>query len=276
MGYEDREYRAPLDYATRITPAVKGILIATISVYVLQVILGGIWPGRLEGFLAFSPAKAVERLWLWQFVTAGFLHDPSDLWHILLNMLILGMVGPEIERLYSTRRFLVLYAGSIAFAHLCYAFVHAAHPFREVMGASGAITGLLVLFAIHFPDARIWLFFFFPVRARVAVLILLAMDLHATLIRQSDGIAHAAHLGGALFAFGYSRTYVWFEERLRFVDRLLARRDRRRERAREADDRAMDEGVNAVLEKVSREGIQSLTAEERALLDRASRKYRDR
>ncbi len=275
MGYADREYRMPVDFAVRITPAVKWILIACVAVYGLQLVCAFARPGAIENLLGFKPARAVGDLWLWQFVTGGFLHDTRSLWHILLNLLILWFVGPELERLYGTRRFLILYFGSIAFAHLCYAVVHfSAHPFTNVIGASGAITGLLVLFAIHFPDAKVWFFFLFPIPARIAVLILLAMDLHAMIVSQPDGIAHAAHLGGALFAFCYRRWHPWFEERLHFVDRFFDRHDLRREFREETRDRAMEEEMNRILEKISREGIQNLAPEERALLERVSARYR--
>jgi hypothetical protein len=141
------------------------------------------------------------------------------------------------------------------------------------VGASGAIFALMVAFARFFPTQQFLLFFIFPVQARYAVLIIGAIEL--LLITSNDRIAHIAHLGGALFAWVYLRWGMEF----RPMEAIKAHREgARREQVRREEEKLQEAmvDIDPILQKISREGIQALTREEKEKLDRVSEMKRRR
>lgn len=151
---------------------------------------------------------------LWTLLTAAFSH--IDLWHIALNMIVLWSFGSVLERLWGIRLFVGFYlvAALVSSASHCFvssAFLH--DPNVAALGASGAVSGLLLAFALLFPKHRILLFGIVPIPALVGALAFVAIDLWG-LVAQTQGggvgIGHGAHLGGALCGFffwaGYLRT----------------------------------------------------------------------
>ena len=272
MGLPNRDYMRPLDWVERPRWGVLGIIIATVAAFFLE---GAVFGGGGERFVfwfALTPSDVVRHGWVWQIITHLFLHDPFALSHILFNMLFLYWFGTEIESRYGTRRFLTLYFGAGLVGGLIYV---AGEYFRELhtpaMGASGAVMGVMVVAAPHDPRRPIWLFFLIriPLGALVAVYILI--DLYHTISRMQSGVANLAHLGGAFFGYLFFRFHGWPGARLSF--RGLRRIDPRR--LFQTDPRKIEAEVDAILEKISREGIQSLTPRERSTLDKASRLRRD-
>jgi membrane associated rhomboid family serine protease len=154
--------------------------------------------------LGLHPAWVIQSLWIWQLVTYMFLH--GGIFHILFNMLALWMFGTELERIWGTRYFLKFYfvtgigagALTVLIALLPFDFtrqlLHA-----NIIGASGAIYGLLLAYALYFPDRPI-LLVVFPVPAKIAVTILGAIAFYSSL-SESGGVANATHLGGLLVAY---------------------------------------------------------------------------
>ena len=184
-----------------ITPAVKWIIWANIAAFVATVIR----PDLLN-ILGVRPAAVIERYWIWQPVTYMFMHvGPA---HILFNMLGIWMFGVELERRWGTPFFIKYYAASgigggltmllvslLPFAATAPAYV------TPTVGASGALFGLLLAFAIYYPERPILLLFVF-VPARVFVMIYGGLALLNT-FQPSRGIADAAHLGGMIFGYIY-------------------------------------------------------------------------
>jgi membrane associated rhomboid family serine protease len=241
-------------------------------------------------------------------ITSAFSH--IDLMHILFNMLALWFFGTDVENRYGYRNFIALYvicgmAGSAL--HVLSSMFGSYAQFGPALGASGAVMGIAVVAAFVNPH-RIFLFMFvIPMPLWVLVSLYVLMDL-VSAVQGSHGIANFAHLGGALAGFlmhrfdvrifgdGYRSFNVW--DRLR---RLVRRKPKMRvlERKRVPDDLTPDaiqsaraasssraveekmlidartaERVDAILAKISREGIDALTPEERAFLEESSRKYR--
>ena len=155
--------------------------------------------------LGLVPFFLVHRLWVWQVVTYMFLH--GGLFHILFNMLALWMFGAELERIWGTRYFLKFYfvtgAGAgiltVLFSLLPFEFAQQLYG-SVIIGASGAIYGLLLAYGLYFPDRPIYMYFLFPIPAKIFVAIMGAIALYASLSR-AGGIANATHLGG--LAVGY-------------------------------------------------------------------------
>jgi membrane associated rhomboid family serine protease len=186
-----------------ITPAVRILLYVNIGMYVATLIFP-----RIVDWLGLIPEQVVERFWLWQPVTYMFLHARNPT-HILFNMLILWMFGVELERMWRTRFFVKYYfvtgigAGllSVLVAMLPFAVTTAAYD-DNIIGASGALFGLLLAFALYFPNRPILMFLFFPVPAKYFVMILGAINLLIS-IDGSGGVAATTHLGGLLVGYVY-------------------------------------------------------------------------
>jgi membrane associated rhomboid family serine protease len=183
-----------------ITPAVKWIIIANIAVYVATLIVRS-----LIVLLGLIPEAVVERFWIWQPVTYLFLH--GDIVHILFNMLGIWMFGVTLERQWGTTFFLKYYFVAGIGAGLTVILVGLL-PFEltsstytaATIGASGALYGLLLAFAVYYPDTPILMFFLFPVPAKYFVMIIGAI---ALLTSPNTGVSNAAHLGGLLFGWLY-------------------------------------------------------------------------
>ena len=243
---------------------VRALLVVTLLVYVVQQLA----PPAFTLLLGLRPADVVGELRLWQPFTYMFLH--GGFLHVLFNLLVLWMMGSAIERLWGTREFVTYYlACGLGAAALAFAL-----PWtwdRLVIGASGAIFGVLTAFAVLFPHRTIYLWFVIPVPARYLVLILFGLEV--LLIGSRDGVAHFAHVGGAVTG------YAWLRLGLRDrVDPIGWWRRRRRPRltvhpggAPRPRRRAQEDEVDRILDKISRSGLQSLTPEESRTLEEASR-----
>lgn len=212
----------------RITYATQRLILANILVFAVQLVLQipfGAAKLPLGGyatyFLAFRP-DLVTQGFVWQPLTYMFLH--GGLMHLFFNMLGLFFFGPDVERVLSTRqffRFYVLCGALGVLAGLIPYFLNGSGT--TVVGASGATLGVLVAFAIAFPDREIILFPFpFPINARAIVLVFVVLNL-LDAIRPGSNVSVSTHLGGMAVAF----VYMKLAPRIRdWSDSMLKRRPR--------------------------------------------------
>ena len=259
----------------------------------------------LDSWGALEPYKVAQGQ-LWRMVTYAFLHDTRSPWHIVFNMLVLWMFGPAIEQVLGKREFLAFYLTAAVAAGLCHlGFSYAMQDPNGAVGASGALMGVLMLYAVFYPHAPITIYFVLTLEARWMILIYLIYDAWPILQalsgsgRQTDGIAHAAHLGGLVFGYIYFKagwkltgwlstrggpslgqrlTRWWTRPPLR-VYQSPVERTPERPVARPApyqSPRDLEHRVDAILKKIKDEGEASLTEEERTLLRDASRAYKKR
>lgn len=172
------------------------LIVANLAVFVLCAV-----SPRLSYLLAMIPSL-VLRGWVWQFFTYMFVHGGVS--HILFNMLSLYIFGRPVERELGSSEFLLCYCvvGTLSgiFSFLVYLLLG-----WNVMllGASGAIYGVLLLFAVFYPYARIYVFGIIPVRAPLLILIYFLIELYGGLFGRYGGVSHLTHLGGLLFAALY-------------------------------------------------------------------------
>lgn len=223
---------------------------------------------------------------IWRLLTCAFCHDRDDPKHILFNMLFLWWFGRTVESMYGSREFLWFYLAAALAASLAYVVLDlATGDWIPMIGASGAVMAVTMLFAVHFPRQIIYLFFVIPVEIRWIVLFYVVYDLHPVLLQLSgdpsaSGVAHAAHLGGLAFGYFYARNpfrldptmdrmRIWWKSKrrgLRVVGTSAPVETRRSAKLAEQTD--------AILKKVGEQGEASLTAAERKTLERASRELR--
>jgi len=185
-----------------MTPAIKWLIITNVVMFVVTLIHR---PVLL--YLGLIPQMVLESFWFWQPVTYLFLH--GGVFHILFNMLGIWMFGVELERRWGTHYFLKYYAVTGVGAGLTVVLVGllpiaaTAGTYEAVtIGASGALYGLLMAFAIYFPDRPILMFLLFPIPAKYFVMIIGAI---AFLSAPNTQVSQAAHLGGLLFGYLYLR-----------------------------------------------------------------------
>lgn len=287
----------------RMTRAVQWLLALNIGVYFLQLTLFS--PDAIYSALALDPARFPAE-W-WTVLTYMFVH--AWLAHLAFNMFTLWMFGPRLEHIWGTRSFVQFYlwcglGGAVA--HLVFA-QHSA-----VIGASGAISGVLVAYALRWPDEEVYLFGIIPMKSRWLIAAMIAMNVVFAL-SPSSRIDWTAHVGGMTFGWlalkvwslgGLTRVRGWvsaapedpedmpravprnrppLRDQARGVDEIVARsnaiilRESRPLQHVPAQESSKEYAakVNRVLDKISRHGMESLTRDERRLLEEMSRKLRD-
>jgi len=202
--------RRPSPYASSfsfgpgpISSTLKGLIAANVVMFVAQ----GLFPIVTDA-LGLHPMWVLRSFWVWQLATYMFLH--GGIFHILFNMLALWMFGAELERIWGTRRFLKFYfvtgigAGVLTVLVSLLPFGFTQQLLRvNIIGASGAIYGLLLAYALYFPDRPI-LLVIFPVPAKIAVTILGLIAFYSSL-SESGGVANATHVGGLLVGYLFLR-----------------------------------------------------------------------
>ena len=202
-------------------------------------------------------------------LTAAFSH--RDFVHGLFNMLFLYWFGRDLEAIYGRKDFLLLYglSGVIAsVAHVALQLVRGSEI--PALGASGAVMGIVVVYAFFYPSRLVYFYGLFPITVRWLAIAYVAMDLFGVLSPEGDGIAHAAHLGGALTGFLYYKLDLRFFGRRSGNGRGFQFRPPDKHEQRPGDAERLD----AILEKIAREGMVSLTDSERRFLQEAGRRYR--
>lgn len=295
MGLNDRDYgrdpngggqpgihlgaRGPLTLTTKL-------VMFTFSVYLLQLLTTPADAQRTGNFgwvtHFFSLyTDTLTRPWqVFEFLTYGFLHSPTDFWHILGNMFGLWMFGRTVEQRYGKREYLNFYLAAIVFAGAAwYVSEFLAYglqaPAPTMLGASGGLSAVLILFALNFPRQQIYLYGIIGIPAWLFALFFVGSDLMGAMDRTSK-IACTAHLGGALFAVLYFRfgwkispwiPSDWSLPRPRKGPKLRIHEPSKKESA-------LDQQVDALLKKIKEQGQDSLTASERRTLEKASREYR--
>jgi membrane associated rhomboid family serine protease len=251
--------------------AVKWIVIVSGVLLVVQQFL----PGLLIGLFGLIPSQVVHHYWLWQPVTYLFLH--GGVFHWLFNMFILWMFGRELEVRWGTAVFLKYFFICGIGAALC-VLALSPHSTTPTIGASGAIFGLLVAFAMIFPEAVLYLYFVVPVKAWQAAILFGFIELFAGMEGGGQGYARFAHLGGMATGYLYLRFEDFFTIRTHGVFRRVGGWFRRMPQPKrktsiefhEVTDDLVKE-VDRILEKILKSGADSLTSEEKKIMERYSK-----
>ncbi len=254
-------------------PAIKWLMILNVAAFLGPRVFY-LNLGLINAVFGLVPAYVFGKFFIWQFVTYMFLHGGT--WHLFMNMFILWMFGAELEREWGTREFLKFFfitgigAGFINFVFGVFNPVSSHIP---VIGASGAIYGILVAYAILFPERRVYLYFLIPVKVKFLVIFLIVIEFLSTY--RADGIAHFAHLGGALFGFLYLRKNWRWKLRKWSPDELIRRFKAAQSARKDEEEREIMEEVDEILDKINKVGYEKLTKREKKILGKASDKLSD-
>lgn len=306
MGFQDRGYYGDRrsTFASEWT-AVNAIIALNVALWLANFILTG---DLFREFFSLQVSlndllclrsDLPQHLWrFWSLLTYGFLHDGPSLespnnqyspMHLLFNMLTLWFFGRELEDLMGRGEFLRFYCVAIVFAGGAWVVGEGFGGMGgRLVGASGGVMAVLAVFVWHFPRQTVLIYGVLPVPVWALGLLYLVSDVRGA-AGGSGNVAHVAHLGGAVFGLLYAWRGWSLEDLTGLPARLLKRRPRMRvvrpdddtlglggQAGRPGGDSRLDEEVDRILEKISRTGEGSLTANERDTLTRASRRLKDR
>ena len=290
MGFEDRDYYRDPDWQ----PGGGQSAVRWLIVICAVVFLGQMVDARVTEWLQLTTADTLSKWQVWRLLSYAFCHNVKDVLHLLFNMLCLWFFGRTVQERLGNREFVAFYLLAAVVAGLSYLGLHAGflHDHSTVTGASGATMAIMALFAIWYPRQQVLFLGVVPIEIRWLVFAYVVFDtlpVWSALRGEqvTDGIAHAAHLGGLLFGFAYAifewRLSNWLS--IRLVPAWW--RDRERRKAvklytPESDSTAgptekdLDAKVDDILRKIHEHGETSLSDRERRVLMDASRRIRER
>ena len=294
MGFSDRGYyrSEPSSFMAEWT-GVLTIIVANVGIWVANLL--GAEQFSINQFLALQGDLPNHLLSVWQLVSYGFVHDSTNPWHLVFNMLALWFFGREVEAIMGRAEFFRFYFVAVVLAGMAWLVsVQVGQPLfasqMVLVGASGAVMAVLAVFIWHFPKQTVLLWGVLPVPVWALGVLYFVSDLQGA---ASGGgqVANVAHLAGAIFGF----VYAWRNWNLGGLTDLPVRWRQMRSRMRVVrpedefvgdykiknrqptpEDEKLQIAVDRVLEKISRSGESSLNDDERATLTRASRILKER
>ena len=250
--------------------ALLTIIGANLAVFVTQLFLDTYQPGFVRDYLGLT-GRGIYDAYAWQFFTAMLLHDGP--WHLLGNMLILYLLGRDLESILGQRHFVYLYLAGAICGELGHLFLMPADA--VLLAASGGVAAIVMAYATILPELELtaMMFFLFPVRLKAKQLaygaIMLALIL--VCVDRTGTVVHSAYLGGC--AAGWLYAHLLGFGRPSVLQRLLRQRRAEVERYEQLSvTQLVTEEIDPLLEKIARGGLVSLTRSERRALDRAREK----
>jgi membrane associated rhomboid family serine protease len=260
MSHPQMQFRFP-----QLTPMVKRLLIVNISVFLVCIIIKPLG-GLIYEWFSVDATSIGRSLQLWRLIGYQFLHDPGDIMHIVFNMLGLYFLGPTLERFWHSKKFLYFYLLCGTAAGVFYLLLAnlGIVQIGVLVGASGAILGMLAACAILFPQFVVFLFLF-PVPIRVAAIIFILLYVVNIFTGGPNAGGDVAHLAGMAVGAGY--VYLWPRWKNRY--KTVWHTDDWEKNFKAYSE--LQKEVDRILEKVNREGVSSLTRKEKKMLSEATR-----
>jgi len=255
--------RRPVNFGPgALSPFIKWMLIINGGVYVLQYV----FPAMTYN-MGLTPARFFSEFpnLLYTVFTYMFLHSTGHLGHILFNMFALWMFGTEIEFTLGTKSFARFYifcglAGAIL------TLIVYPNQMAPMIGASGAIYGLLVAYWLMFPGRKLYIYFLFPVKVKYAIPGMMVLGF----LFSGGNVAHMAHLGGALFGLAYMKLgWRWLSFGKKFKNLRYKRQEAKLEKRRQNAADVMKR-IDAILDKINEVGLENISKADRKFLEEAS------
>ncbi|NUM69339.1 MAG: rhomboid family intramembrane serine protease [Ignavibacteriaceae bacterium] len=291
-------------------PVLKNLLIINGIVFFITILMENILVGGvpveliLYKWFALSPLTGMGDTFdfkIWQLITYQFMH--ANFSHIFFNMFALWMFGAEIENLWGSKKFLTYYLMCGVGAGLLHLFVTPllGLPPAPTVGASGAVYGIMIAFALMFPDRYIYIYFLIPVKAKYLIGFLIMIEILAVDSVNST-VAHLAHIGGAIVGlifilldksihvplkdllglgfrkrrnYDYDRDYT-YQDSGRNSGRSTVYEDISDARVHDTDDEISQEEIDRILDKISHSSYKSLTEREKRILFEASKRMNEK
>ena len=274
MGIYDRDYARPYQdqhYSMGsgfkgMPPVVKWLLITNFAVFIFSMLVPNIG-NYIYKFGAVDTSQSTNTLQVWRVISYQFLH--GDVMHLAFNLLVLYFMGPFVERSFGSRTFLKFYlicgaAGGVVYTLLVLLRIL---PAGIMVGASGGIYGVMAALAIMFPQMKVLLWGIIPMTMVRLVILLVVVSLITIAFGHNVG-GEAAHLSGLAMGYLYMKYKPWITRRRMERQKGAWAQKIERERNFQSD-------VDRALDKVRREGINSLTKNEKRILQEATRREQE-
>jgi len=187
----------------KLSPCVKALIAANVAVFIIQMLPFFGVGNFVTNYGGNFPPATFLGLQLWRLVTYMFLHSTDMLFHILFNMLALWWFGVELEDIWGAKKFLIFYFVCGIGAGLFSIFYLFINPIVLVIGASGAVLGILTAYAHYYPTRTVMLFFIIPMKIRTLVIGYAVISVLMSLNTAAGGTSHITHLGGIVVAWCY-------------------------------------------------------------------------
>lgn len=170
--------------------------------------------GNLQGVFGLIPAAFVNRGWIWQLFTYPFMH--ADPLHLFLNLMMFVFIGSDLEHIWGRKKFLIYFFFCSSFAGILYLLLQlwvygGEGIFTPMVGASGAIYGLLMAYGVLFGERMMLFMMLFPMKAKHFIWILALVEFMTTVFSGRSGLSSAAHIGGMIAGLGF----IWTERQMR-------------------------------------------------------------
>ncbi|MDY6968852.1 MAG: rhomboid family intramembrane serine protease [Spirochaetota bacterium] len=269
-----------------LTPIVKKLIVINAGVFIFQQFIGLFLPGEIENIFGLHHLGIFYDFRIWQIFTYMFLH--GGWMHIIFNLIALWMFAGELEARWGQRLFLQYYiysgVGAGIFIAVMNALVYSSYNVSPItIGASGAIYGILLAYGLTWPNREILLYFIFPVKIKYLLIAFGIIEFFGTIAnaRGTGGnISHIGHLGGLICGFIYYKYKIQISitaKKHRNNDGLISqylKKKRLEKKQKEIDNRIKAKKIiDSLLEKIARDGMSSLTSQEKSQLDWARKNY---
>ena len=266
MKYQFQSDQRQFSWKPRyFTDAIKVLIGLNILLYVFKTISYG--ELDLVQILGLSP----ETVWplIWQPLTYMFVH--GDFWHVAINMLVLFLFGSELETIWGRYGFIKYYLiTGIGSGMVWLVFQSFASSSAYLIGASGAVYGILTAYGLMFPNRIVYIYFLFPVRVKYFVMILGGVAFFSSLGSHSN-ISHLTHLSGMIIGFAYLHSNAQWKKMIFSMRKHVLEKKLKREEIRQNKKKMLQKDVDHILDRINQVGYDELTDSEKSRLYVASR-----
>lgn len=252
-------------YPRYFTDAIRWLIGINITLFVLRVV------AKEQFDIADIFGLSSSTVWpmLWQPVTYMFIH--GDVFHILINMVVLWMFGSEMESIWGRKEFLKYYFVTGVGSGLVWLLFNLSAPFTVLIGASGAIYGVLLAYGLMFPNRHILLYFLFPIRVKYFVILIGTLAFVSSLGGQGSAISHLTHLSGMVIGYVYLKSpWKWNFFQL-WIRNLLINYTHQKKEKTKKEKQNTQRNVDRLLDKINKEGYDALSEKEKNDLYKASK-----
>lgn len=256
----------------KLSPGIRVLIIANAAIF----LLGWLLPELNRYLVVYGglvPKLFLTKFFLWQPISYMFLHGGFT--HLLFNMFALWMFGTELENQWGTKFFLKYYFISGVGAGILSAIIQPTSQI-PIIGASGAIYGLLLAFALMYPNRVVYLNFLIPIKVKYFVMIFAAIELFSSIGGGGDGIAHITHLSGMIFGYLFlfwNQTKNKHKPRKKITFHWGSKSKDINKKKPKIVYRSNEEELQSLLNRINKYGYKTLSEEEKERLLELTEKF---
>ena len=266
MRYQFQSEQGNLNFKPQyFTEAIRVL----ISINVLLFIFRYISIDRFDLAQVFGLSSSDVWPMIWQPLTYMFIH--GDFFHLFMNMFVLWMFGSEMESIWGSRGFLKYYFITGIGSGTIWLLLNIGNPFSVLIGASGAIYGVLLAYGLMFPNRKVLIYFLFPIKVKYFVLLLGIIAFASSIGDTGSNISHLTHLSGMLIGFIYLKSPANMSKAIRLFNSILFEVRSRREEKKQAKQYITKRNIDRLLDKINDVGYDGLDEKEKKDLYNHSR-----